>query len=498
MNASDDPTRDVRVREPVSRQICSGLSISDLQLVAQSKGLRRWAANWVRLMCLLIGKEVFSFGDKSVFRRPFSALVPAKRPGLEHVLDFDQTLGYPGEGPFALLFLCCFPHLFSSIGPGNAVHSWTFAAIFLVKAMATPLQPRNPGDLSRAKIRAQRGPLPQGRPVLGTTEKQRTKLLEEFRVWLSSKGVQASDLFANAYHNIEEINTFLSMYGRDLYKTGRPLAHYSETINALGSWKPQLRRTLQGAWDVAYAWVKTEPAVHHTAMPPQVLLAVITCCLTWGWVRAAGCFALAWGGLLRAGELLQACRQDLQLPSDLGGTTPFLLLSIPEPKTRFSTARHQASKVDLPDLIDVCELAFSTLKPSEKLWDMSPQTLRSRFKAVCGALSLPTGFLDGMRPLDLASLRPGGATYLLQTTESGDLVQRRGRWASYRIMSIYIQEVASVSFLARLEKSRRENILAVAACFVHTLKLAKSFKNASVPTAVWYLLFSSHRKEACK
>ena len=121
------------------------------------------------------------------------------------------------------------------------------------------------------------------------------------------------------------------MYGRDLYKSGRPLAHYSETINAIGSWKPQLRRVLQGAWDVAYTWVKTEPATHHTAMLPQVLLAVLTCSLTWGWVRAAGCFALAWGGLLRAGELFQACRRDLQLPSDLQGSVPFLLLAINEP-----------------------------------------------------------------------------------------------------------------------------------------------------------------------
>ena len=56
-----------------------------------------------------------------------------------------------------------------------------------------------------------------------------------------------------------------------------------------------------------------------------------------------------------------------------------------------------------------------------------------------------------MRPLDLGSLRPGGAaTYIMQMTESGDLVQRRGRWASFRIMSIYIQEVAAVSFLAKL------------------------------------------------
>ena len=39
------------------------------------------------------------------------------------------------------------------------------------------------------------------------------------------------DGFSDTYHHVEEINTLLSMYGRDLYKSGRPLAHYSETIN---------------------------------------------------------------------------------------------------------------------------------------------------------------------------------------------------------------------------------------------------------------------------
>ena len=221
-------------------------------------------------------------------------------------------------------------------------------------------------------------------------------------------------------------------------------------------------------------------------MPPQVLLACVTCCLTWGWARVAGCLALAWAGLLRAGEIFQSKRQDLQLPSDLGGTTPFILLAINEPKTRFSAARHQAAKVDIPDVISVCELAFRSLPPSAFLWPLSPQTLRVRFKAV----------FAGMRPLDLGSLRPGGATYIMQMTESGDLVQRRGRWASFRIMSIYIQEVAAVSFLAKLPAEKRQHVLSVAACFPWTLQMAWQFVEASIPHKAWFFLFSSHQKEA--
>ena len=75
------------------------------------------------------------------------------------------------------------------------------------------------------------------------------------------------------------------------------------------------------------------------------------------------------------------------------------------------------------------------MKPDDKLWNFSGQTLRSRFRALCKALDLPQSKHCGIKPLDMGSLRPGGATWLLQVTESGELVMRRGRWAAYRSCS---------------------------------------------------------------
>lgn len=53
LNAADDPTRDVPIRE--GRESLSALSLSLMELYQLSKcrGLRRWAANWVRLTLLL-------------------------------------------------------------------------------------------------------------------------------------------------------------------------------------------------------------------------------------------------------------------------------------------------------------------------------------------------------------------------------------------------------------------------------------------------------------
>lgn len=78
--------------------------------------------------------------------------------------------------------------------------------------------------------------------------------------------------------------------------------------------------------------------------------------IIWGWHRVGGCLALAWGAFLRAGELLSGLRKNLLLPSDVGNTMQFALFSILEPKTRFSAARFQSAKLDIPDLLQFVEL----------------------------------------------------------------------------------------------------------------------------------------------
>ena len=62
---------------------------------------------------------------------------------------------------------------------------------------------------------------------------------------------------------------------------------------------------------MALAWQREEPPTHHTAMPWQVLLALVSVALTWKWLRVAGVLALSWGSLARIGEVLAARRGDL-------------------------------------------------------------------------------------------------------------------------------------------------------------------------------------------
>ena len=288
----------------------------------------------------------------------------------------------------------------------------------------------------------------------------------------------------------EDVNRLIISYGQDLFRKGRPYGHYSELINAVASSRPILRKQLTGAWDLAYNWLSLEPRVHHIAMPAIVVLAFLATCLLWGWTREAGVFALMWGGLCRPGEVTEATRRHLVLPQDVIFGQLFALLRIEEPKTRRRAAKHQSAKIDLPDLVQVLEIAFENLQPGDSLWPYSGQTLRSRFRRVCAALGLPSSGDRKDKHLDLSSFRPGGATWLLQASDNPELVRRRGRWLSPKVMEIYLQEVQSSTFLSDQALGTREKIAAVASSFGKTLKTALLYHKARLAPSLWYTMFS--------
>lgn len=87
-----------------------------------------------------------------------------------------------------------------------------------------------------------------------------------------------------------------------------------------------------------------------------------------GWSSMAGALGLMWGALLRPGEFLTARRSDLLLPKDVGHTIAFAILSIHEPKTRNVAARHQAARLDIPDLLTLVQAEFFRLQGHQKLW----------------------------------------------------------------------------------------------------------------------------------
>ncbi|CAE7233811.1 unnamed protein product [Symbiodinium sp. CCMP2456] len=268
-------------------------------------------------------------------------------------------------------------------------------------------------------------------------------------------------------------------FGRDLYNSGRPYWHYSETINALTALKPALRRACQGAWDLAFTWLADEPSSHHLALPPILLMAILGVCLAWGWVREAAIFSLSWGALLRISEATSATRGHLVFPKDALWMQSYVLIKIDQPKTRGRAAKHQSAKLEPADLVDIVRMAFQELPKHCKLWPHANQTLRRRLDAVLKRLGI-SGSSSHERGVDLGSFRP---------ENDSELVRRRGRWVSMKVMEIYLQEVASSTYVADLPLQSREAVLYMAQLYPEILKTTMRWNENNIPSSSWWYLW---------
>ena len=317
---------------------------------------------------------------------------------------------------------------------------------------------------------------------------RRDKLKDAFQGWLLSLDVSLEWFLVRSKADPDFANEVLISYGQYLFREGKSYSAYSETLNMFTSLCPSLRRLLQPSWDLAFAWQREEPPVHHTAMPWQVIIALLAISLTYGWVDVAGAMALCWGGLARVGEVLEARRADLVLPNDTGGDVAYALLSVHEPKTRFRGARHQALRVDQPQLLRTIVLAFASVPAGNKLWAFSGSTLRNRFKKLLAAAGLRPGICPGVRDFDMGSLRAGGATWLMNCTENPDYVRRRGRWITTKVMEIYVQEVSSILLLPRLPGDVKQSVFDWASVFEAVLSKAEMWHSFGIPASCWLFL----------
>ena len=463
MNPADHPTRDTEIPERTSPGF-GALSSRELRWLSSLSGLRRWTANWIRVSLLLCPSWISFFSSHHCFRQygPAYDLDPLS------FMDFNPSLGFPGEGPhlrqlIGMLSLLTFCRLGGCVGASH-------------------------GDALRRK-RREGLELPEGRRVTQLTSSVRSQLAAALNGWLRQEGLSFESVFLENPPDLDKVNNVLSKYGRFLFAEGKPYYHLAETINLVSAKRPILRRSLQQAWDLCAMWTSFEPVEHHRAMPVQLLLAVLASCLVWGWKREAALFALCWGMLLRPGELMAARRRDVIFPQDVRFSIDHILLRILEPKTRFRAARHQNSKLEAPDLMRVAWIGLGDLRPEEPLWPGSSSTLRHRLDKILLKLGLPIKEMNGQKPMTLASFRPGGATYMISLTESAEMVQRRGRWLSLKVMNIYLQEVAASTFMTDLPPAAREAILVAMESFNEVLETSFRYAEAKIPEKAWYVLF---------
>ena len=169
-----------------------------------------------------------------------------------------------------------------------------------------------------------------------------------------------------------------------------------------------------------------------------------------------------------------------------------LLGSILSSKTRGRAARHQSARVDQSDVVEFLSVIFAGYQPDQLLWPMSSSTLRKRLNLLQTALGMPTPRSHDSCPYDLGSFRPGGATDMLQQFEDSELVRRRGRWVSHKVLEIYLQEVSTATFHTRFSAESRSKVQRLSSSFTDIRLQCQHFVRNNIPAIAWLHLWSTH------
>ena len=113
------------------------------------------------------------------------------------------------------------------------------------------------------------------RPGLGSvTKAHRARLIAELRTFAASRGDDLAVLFAGG---VEAVVSLLRDFGQSLFRHGRSLGDYRETINAVAGLRRGWRSLLTGAWDSV-----SEPVDHHVPLTKVVFQTGIAVALLLG------------------------------------------------------------------------------------------------------------------------------------------------------------------------------------------------------------------------
>lgn len=534
LNVPDDPTRGVPLREPAERSILGFFEAEELQSLhgsLQSRPLANWIRLWILVSCVDAVEARLDYWSSMPHLCGLCSLVVPTSTGFVASLSMWTLLFAVALLSLLVVVCACFSSCLSSshnIISGSSAwiahdpisrsalnarpvlgsalnahcpgirggHSGLFSLVFamallVVSADGVPMRPETAAEVERAANR-QRVWLASDRVVRTETRENRHRLLSAFQAWLCDEhGIDWEVVISRKPVDAEEVARLLVMFGRDLHASGKSYSKYSETINAVSMIRPILKKQLTSAWDLAFAWLQDEPHQHHPALPLSVAISMIALALLWGWPNEAAIIAMGFSGLLRVGEILDATRADLILPSDVAPGIRYALIRIKEPKTRGRGPRHQNARVESKDIVDLLTGVFGDFNPSQKLWKWSASTLRRRFVQLLHAVGVGKKSGSKGREYDLGSLRPGGATHLLTLTEDTALVQRRGRWASIHVMNIYLQEIAVATSLSSIDDRAKKNIQDLCDAYPEILETSLKFLSTKIPCTAWNLLFKA-------
>ena len=258
-------------------------------------------------------------------------------------------------------------------------------------------------------------------------------------------------------------NRVLVNFVQYLHDTRKPIWLATHAVLAVQTANRFLKGQLRPAWDSISSWKLSVPVKSRTPMDLSIMKAVFYFALCQAfmfepsrrhvWLAFAICLRIGFYALLRPKEWFGLKRQHVKTPfGTLLSGRKVAVLTVTDPKNRAFMGRLQVRLIR--DLATIEWLAWyvSSMAPADVLWPYSQQTFTKCFKEAMSFFSL------GHLSLTPASLRAGGATWLLEQGVSLAAIRFAGGWASDKAMCCYLQEAEAASTLLSLSFSEQRRL----------------------------------------
>ena len=225
------------------------------------------------------------------------------------------------------------------------------------------------------------------------------------------------------------------------FEDGESLYVISDALCGLHHFEPWTRKRIPESWKVFSIWKKLEAPQRAPPLTAVLVYAFANLALARGDLYFAALLCLGFFGLLRTGELLKVCANDLIVGEESA------ICRLVETKTGKRNVANEVVAIEDEFSLEVLRAVISIHPfPRTPIWLSSPQVFRQVFNKYCELFRVQH---LNFRPY---SLRRGGATHLFQETGSMETALVKGRWGSNRVARVYISD--GLSYLPSLTFSR--------------------------------------------
>lgn len=260
----------------------------------------------------------------------------------------------------------------------------------------------------------------------------------KFLAWLSD--TVGRDAISSLWKAPTLCGHLLAGYCKFWYSQGGALYAYRHLVVYAQRTFPVFKGHLQEAWVMIAKWEELEPVCHRRPVPYAMVRAMVSLAVTWKWLKVASVILIAFHACARPGEVLNAARRDLVLPSDIGeysDDTCFLRINKPKPGRR-GLGRVQHARIRDVLACKFLSWVYGDSKGQEPLYPGSAGAFRTRWNILLRQLGIPTTF--NITP---GCLRAGGTVYLYKGgTPVMDILWLM-RLKNLETLQHYLQEIST-------------------------------------------------------